>query len=268
MAGNNGSKTNGLKVIGKPWKKVDAAEKCTGQTQFADDIFLPRMLHCKLLRSTVPHALIKNIDASKAGKHPGVKAVLLGSGICPPCTASCRWHRMNTPWPLTKSAWWAIPSPLLPPWTKMRPRKPCDRIDVEYELLPAIASVQQALDNPEPRIHEYGEYGNVHRRIAYEFGNMEEGFAEADFHPGRHLFLRRQHAPAAGTARQRSPVQPMTASSRYGAPRRTRTICTAPWPKCWASPPATFASLPLLAGEVSEASATPLTTTSSSRNWP
>ncbi len=37
-----------------------------------------------------------------------------------------------------------------------------------------------SLDTPEPRIHEYGEEGNIHKRVALEFGNVEEGFAEAD----------------------------------------------------------------------------------------
>ena len=53
-----------MKVVGKPFRKVDARSKCVGATKFADDITLPRMLYCKLLRSHVPHALIKNIDAS------------------------------------------------------------------------------------------------------------------------------------------------------------------------------------------------------------
>ena len=180
MAGNNGSKRNGLKVIGKPWKKVDATEKCTGQTQFADDIFLPRMLHCKLLRSTVPHALIKNIDASKAGKHPGVKAVLLGKDL-PTLYGIMPVAQDEYALAVDKVRMVGDPVAAVAALDEDAATEAVDRIDVEYELLPTIASVQEALDNPEPRIHEYGEYGNVHRRIAYEFGNMEEGFAEADF---------------------------------------------------------------------------------------
>ena len=63
-ARTGGAKTNGagaaddLKVVGKPFRKVDARSKCVGATKFADDIALPRMLYCKLLRSHVPHALI------------------------------------------------------------------------------------------------------------------------------------------------------------------------------------------------------------------
>ena len=66
MAGNNGGKRNGLNIIGKPYHKVDAKVKCTGELKYADDLVLPRMLHTKLLRSTVAHARIVKIDTSKA----------------------------------------------------------------------------------------------------------------------------------------------------------------------------------------------------------
>ena len=56
-----------------------------------------------------------------------------------------------------------------------------DLIDVEYEPLPTITSIQDALDTREPRIHDYGDFGNIHRRQVYEFGDVEAGFAEADF---------------------------------------------------------------------------------------
>ncbi|MCA1849729.1 MAG: hypothetical protein LC672_01420, partial [Acidobacteria bacterium] len=55
----NGRNGEPLKVIGKPFRKVDARAKCTGQTRFADDVVLPRMLFAKILRSHEPHALIK-----------------------------------------------------------------------------------------------------------------------------------------------------------------------------------------------------------------
>ena len=50
-------------------------------------------------------------------------------------------------------------------WQRTAPEA-VDLINVEYELLPSIASIQEALDNPETRIHAYGEIGNVHRREA------------------------------------------------------------------------------------------------------
>src|SRR2546421_390478 len=70
-----------LKVVGKPFRKVDARSKCVGQTKFADDITLPRMLYCKILRSHLPHALIKSVDTSKASALPGVLACITGRDL-------------------------------------------------------------------------------------------------------------------------------------------------------------------------------------------
>src|SRR5258707_15669342 len=77
----NGKNGKPLKVVGKPFRKVDARAKCTGQTKIADDIVLPRMLSCKILRSHHAHALIKNIDVSKALATPGVLAVITGKDL-------------------------------------------------------------------------------------------------------------------------------------------------------------------------------------------
>src|SRR5579885_3367862 len=85
----NDTKVNGadvqvkkdLKVVGKPFRKVDARSKCVGATKFADDIALPRMLYCKILRSHIPHALIKRIDTSKAAALEGVHAIITGKDL-------------------------------------------------------------------------------------------------------------------------------------------------------------------------------------------
>src|SRR5262249_56537123 len=67
-----------MNIIGKPRRRVDARAKVTGQTRFADDLMLPRMAHCKLLRSSVPHAKIVRVDLSRALAHPGVYLALTG----------------------------------------------------------------------------------------------------------------------------------------------------------------------------------------------
>src|SRR5205814_8698673 len=73
--------TTALRVVGTAVRKVDATAKVTGVTRFADDLFLPRMLFAKLLRSPHPHARIISIDTSKAAALPGVKAVLAGKDL-------------------------------------------------------------------------------------------------------------------------------------------------------------------------------------------
>src|SRR4029078_8928448 len=53
-------------------------------------------------------------------------------------------------------------------------------IEVEYEPLNTISSIEEGLLIDEPRINEYGDSGNIHKKISLEFGEVEDGFAEAD----------------------------------------------------------------------------------------
>ncbi len=73
--------TKQFSVIGKPLPKVDAASRVTGQAVYADDMLLPRTLHCRILRSPHPHARIVSIDTSAARRIPGVQAVITGADL-------------------------------------------------------------------------------------------------------------------------------------------------------------------------------------------
>ncbi len=198
--GNNGSEK---KVIGKPFRKVDARAKCTGQTRFADDIVLPRMLFAKLLRSPVPHALIKRIDASKALELPGVVAVITGKhlpipyGILP---VSEDEHALC----IDKVRFIGDPVAAIAAIDEDTAFDAMNLIEIEYEKLAPIASIESALQTDKPRIHEYGDGGNVHKKIALEFGNVEEGFAKANlvredvfFYEGNTHLPLEQHAAVA-----------------------------------------------------------------------
>ena len=55
-----------LEVVGKARRRVDGRSKVTGQVRYADDLFMPRMLYAKLLRSPHPHAVIEKISTTKA----------------------------------------------------------------------------------------------------------------------------------------------------------------------------------------------------------
>jgi 4-hydroxybenzoyl-CoA reductase subunit alpha len=199
------SRTNDdeLRVIGVPRRRVDARAKVTGQTRFADDIFLPRMAHSKLLRSPHPHARIRKIDPSRALAHPGVYLVLTGKdlpiqyGILPVSQdeqALCLDHVRHVGDPVAA----VIAREELTAFEAM------DLIDVDYEILPTISDPEEALATPEPRIHDYGESGNVHKQVALEFGSVQEGFAEADeifedtfFYQGNTHLPIEQHASVA-----------------------------------------------------------------------
>ena len=200
MANKHGRNVGTLNVVGKPFRKVDARAKCTGQTKFADDIVLPRMLFCKILRSHLPHALIKNIDTSKAAALPGVFAIITGKdlpisyGILP---VSQDEHALC----IDKVRFIGDPVAAVAAIDEDVAFDAMNLIEVEYEPLNTISSIEEAILIEEPRIHEYGDEGNIHKKVSLEFGNVEEGFAEADlvredvfFYEGNTHLPMEQHA--------------------------------------------------------------------------
>ena len=148
---------------------------------------MPRMLHMKLLRSTVAHAKIVSIDTSKAAAMPGVHGILTGKdlpntfGILP---VSQDEHALCP----DKVRMIGDPVVAIAAVDEMTAWDACRAVKVEYEPLRTITSVFEAAEHPEPRIHDYGVAGNVHRAENLEFGDLEQGFAEAD-HVREDLFF-------------------------------------------------------------------------------
>ncbi len=166
-------------TVGKARRRVDGRAKVTGQTRFADDVALPRTVYCKLLRSRVPHANIRSVDTSRAKMHRGVILVLSGKdfpipfGILPVsqdedplCRDRVRFVGDAVAAVIAKDEATAFDA--------------LDLIDVDYEILPSRATPLEAYENPTPRIHEYGEEGNVHKRVSFRFGDTDEAFASSD----------------------------------------------------------------------------------------
>ena len=164
---------------------------------------LPRMLFAKLLRSHVPHAIIKSIDVSRAQKLPGVIAVITGKelpipyGILP---VSQDEHALC----IDKVRFIGDPVAAVAAIDEDTAFDALDLIDVEYEPLKTISSIEEAIKTLEPRIQDYGEGGNIHKKVHLEFGNVEEGFAEADliredifFYEGNTHLPMEQHAALA-----------------------------------------------------------------------
>jgi len=200
MASNGSKNGKPLSVVGKPFRKVDARAKCTGQTKFADDIVLPRMLFCKMLRTHLPHAFIKSIDISKAASLPGVHAIITGKdlpisyGILP---VSQDEHALC----IEKVRFIGDPVAAVAAIDEDVAFEAMNLIEVEYEPLNTISSIEEAILIDEPRIHEYGDEGNIHKKVSLEFGNVEDGFALADliredtfFYEGNTHLPMEQHA--------------------------------------------------------------------------
>jgi 4-hydroxybenzoyl-CoA reductase alpha subunit len=167
-------------VVGKPLIKVDAAAKVTGQTLFADDIELPRMAYAKLVRSPHPHARIRRLDASRAAALPGVLATLVGTdlpipfGILP---VSQDEHALA----LDKVRFVGDPVAAVAALDEETAEAACQLVEVDYEVLPALMSIDEALARPGARIHDYGPRGNVHKEVSFDFGDVEEGFRQAEY---------------------------------------------------------------------------------------
>ncbi|HEX2199357.1 MAG TPA: molybdopterin cofactor-binding domain-containing protein [Burkholderiales bacterium] len=192
-----------MKVLGKPRRRVDGRAKVTGQTRFADDVVLPRMLHLRLLRSPHPHALIEEIRTEKASAHPGVHLVLTGKdfpvsfGILPVT---------QDEYPLAPEHVRYVGDPVAAVIAKdeQTAGEALELIEVKYRALKTISDPLEALQNPEPRIHAYSELGNIHRLQAFEFGDVDEALGKAHlvfedmfFYEGNTHLAIEQHAAVA-----------------------------------------------------------------------
>ena len=164
-------------IVGQPLPKIDAWAKVTGETRYADDLALPRMAYAKLLRSPHAHARIVSIDTSRARAVPGVLAVITGAdlppvkfGILPVSQdeeALCR-EKVR----MVGDAIAAVAAV-----DEETAERACELIDVVYEPLPALMSIEESLAHPEVRIHDYGDGPNVHKNVALQFGDVEAAFA-------------------------------------------------------------------------------------------
>jgi 4-hydroxybenzoyl-CoA reductase subunit alpha len=167
-------------VVGKSLPKIDAWAKVAGETKFADDMVLPRMAHGKLLRSPHPHARITRIDTARARALAGVYAVITGQdlprvkfGILPVsqdeealCVDKVR---------LVGDAVAAVAAV-----DEETAERATELIEVEYEPLRSLMSIEESLAHPEVRIHEYGDGPNVHKAVSLQFGDVEAAFGQAD----------------------------------------------------------------------------------------
>jgi 4-hydroxybenzoyl-CoA reductase alpha subunit len=166
-------------MIGTPRRRVDGRAKVTGQTRFADDIVMPRMLYGKLLRSPHPHARIVRIDTSRAEALPGVHLALTGASFPIPYGILPVSHDEHA---LCPDVVRFVGDPVAA--VIARDEATADdalgAIDVEYAPLRTFASPDDSLRFPEPRIHDYGDEGNIHKLVALQFGDIDEAIAGAD----------------------------------------------------------------------------------------
>jgi CO/xanthine dehydrogenase Mo-binding subunit len=166
----------GLVLIGKRLQRLDALDKVLGLPLYTSDIVPKDALRVKVVRSTVPHALIKRIDTQAAKQMPGVMAVLTAQDI-----------------PGINEAYALLPDRPLLASSKVRcqgeaiavvaasdsqtAEQAADKVSVEYERLPAVTSPVEAMKPDSVRVHDGG---NVAKYLKVRKGDVKEGFRQAD----------------------------------------------------------------------------------------
>lgn len=187
-------KKSPYKVVGKSEPKVDAVKLAQGKSAFVADFEIRGLLHAKVLKSPVAHARIKKIDTSKARALPGVVAVLTHKDI-PRIVWSTAGQSDPIPGPLdtfsldNKVRFVGDRVAFVAAETPEVAEQALRLIEVEYEELPVLLDIEEAMKPGAPILHDEPEYvnfadsdpsKNLAAEIRIDIGNVEQGFAEAD----------------------------------------------------------------------------------------
>lgn len=168
-------KTDQFHVIHESKPRIDGVEKVTGKARYAADLYLDGMLYAGVLRSPYTSAKVTKIDTSKAKAIEGVEAVVTFQDL-----------RKTKSWAgymyLTDHIRYAGDCvAMVAAQSKSLVEDALEAIEVEYEELPGVYTIDDALKEGAPLVHE--EYpGNVFQDSVYHIrkGDVQKGFEEAD----------------------------------------------------------------------------------------
>jgi 4-hydroxybenzoyl-CoA reductase subunit alpha len=184
---------NDFSVIGKSIAMVDAAGKTTGAGKYTDDLSLPGMLVGKILHSPYPHARIKHIDTSRAQALVGVVAVITGADAPNPYGILPVGHD-ETALAVEKVRYVGDHVACVAAISEEIAENAIELIDVEYEPLPAYFDPEESMEAESDLIHENRAH-NVEKDYHHVFGDLDKGFAEADYvAEGRYIANEVTHA--------------------------------------------------------------------------
>jgi CO/xanthine dehydrogenase Mo-binding subunit len=189
-------KSQAYNVVGRPETRLDGADKVTGKAIYTVDVELSGMAHGKILRSPYAHARIKRVDARKAETLPGVYAVITrddqrGLGMFGAA------YKDQTIVAIDKVRYVGDPVAAVAAINEATAEEALNLIDVEYDELPAVTSIEEALAPDAPLVHDSSSSGgemmgqhyeapkefagsNLCYRFSYAKGHVEEGFKKAD----------------------------------------------------------------------------------------
>ena len=177
--------------IGKSTIRPDGADKVTGRAAYAADTNMPGMIWGKVLRSPHPHARILSIDTSKAEALAGVKAVVTAKDIIdfpidtpvPLGIQDMRWMCRNV-MAREKALFHGHPIAAVAATTEAIAAAACKLIEVEYEVLPWVIEIEDAIKPDAPILHDFiqfeGKPSNIAGTLEHKLGDIDAGFAKAD----------------------------------------------------------------------------------------
>jgi xanthine dehydrogenase YagR molybdenum-binding subunit len=148
-------------LLGKSVKRLDGPDKASGRAKYTYDMIRPGMLYGRLLGSPHPHARIKSIDLTEAQKLPGVKAAL---AVIDPASPANTVHYQGEEIAAVAAT------------TEEIAEDAVRLIKVEYDVLPHLATVEQAMSPDAPKVFEKG---NVTEPSLRQQGNVEDGLKAA-----------------------------------------------------------------------------------------
>ncbi|WP_242903059.1 xanthine dehydrogenase family protein molybdopterin-binding subunit [Actinomadura terrae] len=174
------------KEIGAPRKRSEDARLVTGRTRWTDNIAPTGTLHVAFLRSPHAHARITRVDTSQARKHPGVVTVLSGSDIADEQGAlPCAWvvtedmkHPDHPPMAVEEVRYVGEPVACVVARDRYAAIDALEEIDVDYEPLPAVVDMEDALAEDADLVHA-GLGTNKSYTWVFENGDLDAALRDA-----------------------------------------------------------------------------------------
>ncbi|MAI80071.1 MAG: xanthine dehydrogenase family protein molybdopterin-binding subunit [Myxococcota bacterium] len=169
------------RFVGRGIRRVEDASLLTGRTPFIDDVVLPQMLHCAILKSPFAHARISSIDTKEAEALPGVVAVLTGEDVLrwsyPAQSAPEGWgsHCMATD--VTRFV--GEPVAAVAATSRYVAEDAIELIFVDYEPLEAVADPFEAMNSDSPLVME-DQGSNVMMDRVFNWGEVDQVFSDAE----------------------------------------------------------------------------------------
>ncbi|HUZ52118.1 MAG TPA: xanthine dehydrogenase family protein molybdopterin-binding subunit [Streptosporangiaceae bacterium] len=180
------SKEDELRIVRQPLARADQAEKIAGSTRYAGDLAFTGMLHARLVRAPLPSARIVRRDATDAFAVPGVVCVLFGEDVphnvvwvdVPGQTVAVAALKASMEVLATnRIRFHGEPVALVVAETEDALAEACDLVEVDYEDLPGVYGLDEALADGAPAVHEQG---NLLGEWRIDTGDVTAAFDGAD----------------------------------------------------------------------------------------